>query len=50
LARIIEPTSKIDAGQVWSEVGVDSVSYATVPPPRGRLWRGPVVIAWVEPR
>jgi hypothetical protein len=30
LARIIEPTSKIDARRVLSEVGVEPVSYATV--------------------
>jgi hypothetical protein len=30
LARIIEPTSKIDTARVLSEVGVDSASYATV--------------------
>ena len=30
LARIIEPTSKIDAERVLSEVGVESASYATV--------------------
>ena len=30
LARIIEPTSKIDAAQVLEEVGVDAASYATV--------------------
>jgi len=30
LARIIEPTSKIDAGRVLAEVGVEPASYATV--------------------
>ena len=30
LARIIEPTSKIDAERVLSEVGVEAASYATV--------------------
>jgi len=30
LARIIEPTSKIDAARVLGEVGVESASYATV--------------------
>jgi hypothetical protein len=30
LARIIEPTSKIDAARVLDEVGVDAASYATV--------------------
>lgn len=30
LARIIEPTSKIDAARVLTEVGVDAASYATV--------------------
>ena len=30
LARIVEPTSKIDAGRVLSEVGVDPALYATV--------------------
>jgi hypothetical protein len=30
LARIIEPTSKIDASRVLTEVGVDAASYATV--------------------
>jgi len=30
LARIIEPTSKIDAGRVLTEVGVEPASYATV--------------------
>ena len=30
LARIIEPTSKIDAARVLTEVGVDTASYATV--------------------
>jgi hypothetical protein len=30
LARIIEPTTKIDAGRVLSEVGVEPASYATV--------------------
>jgi hypothetical protein len=30
LARIIEPTSKVDAGRVLSEVGVEAASYATV--------------------
>ncbi len=30
LARIIEPTSKIDAARVLEEVGVDAASYATV--------------------
>jgi hypothetical protein len=30
LARIIEPTSKIDASRVLIEVGVDAASYATV--------------------
>jgi len=30
LARIIEPTSKIDAARVLGEVGVDAASYATV--------------------
>ena len=30
LARIIEPTSKIDAARVLSEVGVDAASYATL--------------------
>lgn len=30
VARIIEPTSKVDAGRVLTEVGVEPVSYATV--------------------
>ncbi len=30
LARIIEPTSKIDAARVLGEVGVDATSYATL--------------------
>jgi len=30
LARIIEPTSKIDAARVLSEVGVEPASYATI--------------------
>jgi hypothetical protein len=30
LARIIEPTSKIDAARVLNEVGVDAASYATL--------------------
>jgi hypothetical protein len=30
LARIIEPTSKIDAERVLGEVGLDPASYATV--------------------
>jgi hypothetical protein len=30
LARIIEPTSKFDAGRVLTEVGVEPASYATV--------------------
>ncbi|HEX7430131.1 MAG TPA: IS1634 family transposase [Mycobacterium sp.] len=30
LARIIEPTSKIDAGRVLGEVGVEPASYATI--------------------
>ncbi len=30
LARIIEPTSKSDAGRVLSEAGISSASYATV--------------------
>jgi hypothetical protein len=30
LARIIEPTSKLDAGRVLSEVGVEPASYATL--------------------
>ena len=30
LARIIEPTSKIDAARVLSEVGVEAASYATL--------------------
>jgi hypothetical protein len=30
LARIIEPTSKVDASRVLTEVGVDAASYATV--------------------
>jgi hypothetical protein len=30
LARIIEPTSKVDASRVLTEVGVDAPSYATV--------------------
>jgi hypothetical protein len=30
LARIIEPTSKVDAARVLTEVGVDAASYATV--------------------
>jgi Transposase DDE domain len=30
LARIIEPTSKIDAGRVLGEVGVEAASYATL--------------------
>jgi Transposase DDE domain len=30
LARIIEPTSKVDAGRVLGEVGVEAASYATV--------------------
>jgi hypothetical protein len=29
LARIIEPTSKVDEGRVRSEVGVEPASYAT---------------------
>jgi hypothetical protein len=30
LARIVEPTSKIDAARVLSEVGVEAASYATL--------------------
>ena len=30
LARIIEPTSKIDAGRVLTEVGIEPASYATL--------------------
>lgn len=30
IARIIEPTSKIDAERVLTEVGVEPASYATV--------------------
>jgi hypothetical protein len=30
LARIIEPTSKVDASRVLTEVGVEAASYATV--------------------
>jgi hypothetical protein len=30
LARIIEPTSKVDAGRVLGEVGAEAASYATV--------------------
>ena len=30
LARIIEPTSKVEAGRVLNEVGVEAASYATL--------------------
>jgi hypothetical protein len=30
LSRIIEPTSKVDASRILTEVGVDAASYATV--------------------
>ena len=43
LARIVEPTSKIDAGRVLSEVGVDPASYATV---KRRLPTKPSPTGW----
>ena len=43
LARIVEPTSKIDAGRVLSEVGVDAASYATV---KRRLPTKPSPTGW----
>jgi hypothetical protein len=43
LARIVEPTSKIDAGRVLSEAGVDPASYATV---KRRLPTKPSPTGW----
>jgi hypothetical protein len=50
LARIIEPTSKVDSLRVLAEAGIDAVSYATV---KRRLqgyaddgWRREIAEAW----
>jgi hypothetical protein len=54
LARIIEPTSKADSLRVLAEVGVQSVSYATLkrrlPGYAEQSWRGRLGAACATPR